>query len=134
MATKKEAQEFMFSTDTLAKDRRGKIRCHICCSHFPAPKVEIAIHGFNICPICIQRGPAAVATASERNAKDKEWIDSWWGYDPEDMEGLRKDYSALARILRRVGSFDLLEGGPLAVAIARVQAEEIRRGPHRKAV
>jgi hypothetical protein len=69
----------------------------------------------------------------ERNAKDKEWLDSWWGYTPEDMEGLRRDYSALAKILHRVESFDLLEGGALAVAIARVQAEEIRRGDRGKA-
>jgi hypothetical protein len=112
--------------------RNGKVRCNICFEHFAAPEVEISIHGFTVCPACIQSGPKAAADLAEHNAVTQSRLELW-EEDPIDQLGIAKQYLATANELRGVESFYDISGGPLAVAIASVKPEDIRRGSRRKA-
>ena len=118
MATKMEAPKFMFSTDTWATNRKGEAVCNICRGKFVfVQEVEVDIDDFLICPTCIMCGALRAASACERNAEDKKWLTRQWRV--ELAEGVSEGYLKLAKALRRVESFDLLEGGVLAVAIVR---------------
>ncbi|MHB1011653.1 MAG: hypothetical protein ACYC37_01890 [Desulfobacteria bacterium] len=132
MATKKVIRFEFAPADTIALSRKGEFPCRICHHDFVVPEVDITILGFTICPTCILSGPAEVAKDADSNAVFKDVLEMW-SEDPIDQKGIKKLYFRLAKALRRLDSFEDLPGGAVAVAIARVKPEDLRRGSRRKA-
>ncbi len=130
MATRKENHGLRFrfeSADSLAMDSEGRFWCQFCHQDFVVPEIDVMIRGLSVCPSCIQSGPLGLAAEAERTAGDRARI-ARFEPNPVDAPDVVKEYLLIAKRLRRIKSFDDIPGGAVAVAIAGVKPEDLRRG------
>ncbi len=125
---KNQARFDFLAPSTLAVRKARKLRCNFCYHDFTAPEVEISIHGFTICPTCIQWGPKEAVDKATRNAADSSRL-ATWAEAPGDQQGIAKLYLETAKLLRRFNTFAEIPGGYVAIAIAYAPPNDPRR-PH----
>ncbi len=130
MASKTIPVSFNFSVEDGARTiaPHGRTDCEICNEKFDLPEVETELYWMTICPSCIRRGPKAVAADLEKNAGSTEYLFlACRSDDPRDLTSLKRQYLRVAKTLRQIDSFRDLPGGAIALALATVPPEDVRR-------